>query len=643
MWAKLRLIIHLVRIMMTFFFICTLFDKILLHLTTNSQHFRIFALQNIIVIMKSKHILSLIICLLLPLGASAQEWSYDFESASKDGFDESPVHQEVTFNDIPWITYSARRSADAYDFKNGKTSARFYGEKMSMKEMPRMEMSADKPGGIGTVSFVYRAYENHSYSQVAWIVQVSQDEGQHWEKIGDAFTPTMTVETFRADVYVPKGRIRIVREDYQTYDVTTAKTFASAFNLDDIKITNYLDAQPIDPSDDGDYSGGSGTANDPYLLSSPSDIEKLAIAVNEKTGYSEAHFKLANDIDMSGVKTMIPIGTNFGEDGSNLRAFSGTFDGDGHTVSHLNMTYHGKNYIGVALFGILKDATVKNLTITDSHFEADAVVSAMAAVLINAHLENCHVGEGVSVKASVQPYAGGLACSAFVEPSDIVECSNKAEVYGANMAAAGILCVNSIAGTTIKRCINYGDIRTYDNYGAGIVSFVEEGNIVISDCANVGTVTANDFAAGFVSIMQPGTAVMITNSYDAGHLNCSSDLKSPVIISEVLAQGVSAYIENCYYCPDHFSGEVYNSKGFTFEEMATDAFVDCLNNGRTESVWRRIEGINDELPVPFGEGSVVAVPNVSNTADSPTLFDLSGRRITTPRGLYIKGGRVYWR
>ena len=104
----------------------------------------------------------------------------------------------------------------------------------------------------------------------------------------------------------------------------------------------------------------------------------FSFAVDTETDYAGKYFKLTTDIDMTGINNMKPIGNNFGTEGTKLKAFSGTFDGNKHKISNLNMIYKGKNNIGVALFGILKDAKVMNLTLTNAHFEADAIVASIA-------------------------------------------------------------------------------------------------------------------------------------------------------------------------------------------------------------------------------------------------------------------------
>lgn len=139
-----------------------------------------------------------IMFLLSALPVAAADWSYDFETAKKDIGNQFHEHREVTLNDMVWKIYCVRDNYDKMDYANGKGSMRIYGTKASSDGMPYVEMKNNKEGGIGVVSFDYRAYESDKDTQTSWIVQVTVDDGQHWLTIGKPFTPTMEVQTFEA-------------------------------------------------------------------------------------------------------------------------------------------------------------------------------------------------------------------------------------------------------------------------------------------------------------------------------------------------------------------------------------------------------------------------------------------------------------
>lgn len=99
---------------------------------------------------------------------------------------------------------------------------------------------------------------------------------------------------------------------------------------------------------------GSGTEDDPYLLSRSGDWAELAIYVNEGESFSGKHFRMTADFSCGG--HMVGDMT-----GSTVYPFSGTFDGDGHWL-HL---YEGsgtdpKNEV-TAPFRYLSGATIRHL------------------------------------------------------------------------------------------------------------------------------------------------------------------------------------------------------------------------------------------------------------------------------------------
>jgi hypothetical protein len=113
------------------------------------------------------------------------------------------------------------------------------------------------------------------------------------------------------------------------------------------------------------FSGGEGTADDPYLISNAAELDAVR-------GFLDSHFKLANDIDLTsygagynGGAGWSPIGKEGVNPNWNMNAFKGTFDGDGHTISglYIDNIFSGTNFF--SLFGKVSGATIKNLGVTE--------------------------------------------------------------------------------------------------------------------------------------------------------------------------------------------------------------------------------------------------------------------------------------
>lgn len=144
---------------------------------------------------------------------------------------------------------------------------------------------------------------------------------------------------------------------------------------------------------------GSGTEFDPYLISSENDLAYVAKQVNDAvTTYAGEYFKLTVDLDL-GNKLWIPIGAY-------KNYFFGNFDGDGHTISNLNVKTDPADSTSQfgGLFGRVNDGVIKNLTI-----DGAKVISLKYAGTI----------------------AGLLACTAGTGSAAIINCRViNSEVYG---------------------------------------------------------------------------------------------------------------------------------------------------------------------------------------------------------------------
>ncbi len=126
---------------------------------------------------------------------------------------------------------------------------------------------------------------------------------------------------------------------------------------------------------------GSGTATDPYLITTTEEMDRLASNVNIGIDYSGKYFRLANDIayDSTTPNNYTPVGCNYAG-GRHPHAFNGIFDGYGNTISGIvtgNIaTDDGSSHQGV--FGLLgSDGRVTNLTVASSTFAGQSNVGAI--------------------------------------------------------------------------------------------------------------------------------------------------------------------------------------------------------------------------------------------------------------------------
>ena len=283
-----------------------------------------------------------------------------------------------------------------------------------------------------------------------------------------------------------------------------------------------------------DFAGGSGTAEDPYLIATKEQL-------NNVRNDLDAHYRMIADIMFSETDFSVggayyskgrgwtPIGVN------KYESFTGSFDGNGHCIEGLRLTrFDATEYAG--LFGWC-DGIVKNLGIKNS---------------------------SIAITASDSydwVYAGGIAGCAGTH-SRIVNCWNASNVaaYAANSASYSRAYAGGIVGIVegeafISSCFNNGYIYASASgylcfaYSGGIVGALSDGGNIdgshVINCYNTGNVKGDWNAGGIAGCLWQGT---VENCYNIG-----------VVLGDVAGAiaGEIVYdspVINCYYLDNILKG-----------------------------------------------------------------------------------------
>ena len=244
--------------------------------------------------------------------------------------------------------------------------------------------------------------------------------------------------------------------------------------------------------EDVQFAGGSGTAEDPWQIATAEQLDRVRDDL-------KAHYILTEDIDLSGYENWIPIGafqslSDAPEDAEVPHpdyAFTGTFDGAGHTISNLTVSCEAP--MGAGLFGCASGTesgaasighfTLKDVNVSGFYLVGGAVgLQFMSCSVTDIHL----VGEN---HLTGMQGIGGIVGTGFDLISD---CSVTADitVSGDDGACAGLIA----GGTTmssIKNCEVTGGSITADGnatWGFGVLCGAPWGAPEITDCKVSGTV-----------------------------------------------------------------------------------------------------------------------------------------------------------
>jgi len=222
-----------------------------------------------------------------------------------------------------------------------------------------------------------------------------------------------------------------------------------------------------------ELKNGSGTPEDPYMIYGSTDFTNFVTNVNNGTTAS-ASYKLGADVSASGTNAI-------------TAAFSGTFDGDGYTISGL----------GHALFNTINGGVVKNVIMDNVSISGNSNGNA-GAICCEAtgdtRIYNCGVlASSSTVTKDEDGYDKITLCSSSISGTNyagsivglldgsarVINCFSYANVSGGTVG--GIVGYNNVAttatdlNTMVMNCMFYGEVS-----GSSIAP-IYNGEIITND------------------------------------------------------------------------------------------------------------------------------------------------------------------
>ena len=231
------------------------------------------------------------------------------------------------------------------------------------------------------------------------------------------------------------------------------------------------------------YSGyGNGTSTDPYRIGSCSQLEEIN---NNLSGY----YTLVANINCSGYSF-----TSLAES----TAFSGTLDGQDHTIENLSINNYG-------LFDQTNGAIIENINIASGSVSGSGSIGSFVGTPNNTTLTNVHSSMTVSGTSE----SGGLA--GYAEGTTVVSDSSFSGSMTGNGYTGGLIGVFDSANDVINDSFMSGSMTNDGVYSGSIVGGFWGGTINrVYTTANI-NMNGNIYDGGMVGNSQ-GT---INNSFSA--------------------------------------------------------------------------------------------------------------------------------
>ena len=440
----------------------------------------------------------------------------------------SAENQTVKFDD-PTLGFTHRTARVAIELKPGTGFTSVAGATVSL-----VSLSADNgnPTAIKTYNASGNTYEALTAPQTV-----------------AAGKPFVKVELGGGTFYF-RPQNNVVLEAGNRYKYTV-KVNTTGLTLEGCTIGNWADGGgESGEAEDLGYIYDSNTNT--YTVYNADGLMNIAELVNG--GKTDINITLDKNIDLTG-KVWTPIGTDYDN------AYTGTFDGGGHTITGLTVTTNDE-YAG--LFGYLSNfnnaaGTVKNVVmdgiqITCNHRSgyAGGVVGYSWGTI-----ENCSVSGSVSATVSV----GGVV--GVQRDGSITGCSSSATVKGT-------LYVGGVAGWT--------------NFGATLTACYATGNVIIEIAP-----TQNISGGGLVGF---NDGISLLSCYATSNVTSTGSSTGYVHIGGFLGDNYTT-VTACYWKNNHEQGIGYNRRSTKVTEVdgtsvtwqnAVDAMNTALQNKGSE--WR---------------------------------------------------------
>ena len=243
-------------------------------------------------------------------------------------------------------------------------------------------------------------------------------------------------------------------------------------------------------SAEGGTLEGAGTSENPYLISSVSNLELFRNEVNTgNPAYINGFFKLEKSLNLKEIESWIPIG--------NENSFKGTFEGNGKTIDNINL----KDGNSLGLFGNLENATISNLgvsvnvVVSEENNEgvitpnSQKIVGGFAGIAVNSKIYASYSKFNFQAsRITRMPESRALEFYTKIEGSELVEEDGQITYEYETYSYMGELTVGAVVGKAVGSTISnsysipsliiYQDgTNTVSSFFGGIVGWAKGGTV----------------------------------------------------------------------------------------------------------------------------------------------------------------------
>ena len=341
-----------------------------------------------------------------------------------------------------------------------------------------------------------------------------------------------------------------------------------------------------------DFSGGTGTEDDPFKISNAEELAYFASLVNGGRDFTGEYVEIIKNINL-GNKDFTPIGygdyfENYSDDENfyeTAKKFNGTLDGKNNIITGIKIDSEDmKKRTGIALIGTLgENGAIKNVVVDQGVINGWSYVGGIVG-FSKGHIENCINNTNVTGLT----VTGGIVGNMY-KGGDIVNCINSGKIEGKDADKAyniGGIVGRINMGGTVKGCANNGNIVSKVQSPGGICGLINTtGDIV--DCVNNGEVFSESmFAGGIVGILYKSEGQKRVERCTNNGKVTSKDQSTGGIVGKQ----ESGVVSNCENYGE-VTSETYGVGGIVGWIKKCDNITGCINYGKITANVQRVAGI----------------------------------------------------
>ena len=382
---------------------------------------------------------------------------------------------------------------------------------------------------------------------------------------------------------------------------------------------------------------GGGTLTASMLVNSAGQLAQISTNLS-------GSYALNTNIDMSSIANWTPIGAT--------SAFTGTLDGQGYTVSNMTMPTPSTSASGIGLFGVLQNATVKNLAIATAQIGSGQTSGYSSPIGLLAGSATGGTITNVSVQGAITMDSPGFLGGGIGKSSATISgLASSVSIHAPNSRAGG--AIGEVLGGSIT--LSYATGNVFASSPGGFISAIDATATVTQSFATGNLTAGSGDAGGFAADVGFGT---ITDSYATGQVtggNYTASFmgysiatlardygsgrvsNSPHAAAFVASLGGS--VSNSYY-DSTVNGGLYvantSSSVGGINGLTTAQFQSSLPSGFSSSVWALTTGGHPHLIANAPPASQV----ISGVAYSSTGSVLSGATVSVFADGWAEGSAV---